>query len=325
MSVHRNPLTTALRTNLVTGATLTAATNAAASATTTEPNNERSAVVLALFGPSVGPCVGDFSTTYNRVNGRLYASTKAILFYSNLFGFERRLCLQLNDVEIIEAYRSTSIRILMVDCEDYIFRKFANRDSVLNLLQQLLHKHDYPSEAEQEGSPEDSIISSQQLPSLPMDETEGSDDELEGGPLRPHFHSECIMDPSSELGSPPSPNTSKRGRGGRRNRPRGRARSVPPPPKRNKKKPQNPQLFTRSNTMGSRMRRNSDMDMSGASLESQHTEPLSSPSNFDMQSAWDRAKEPYEEIVLEVIESSKLVLFFRTMCMCSHRMLIFFA
>ncbi len=102
--------------------------------------SERSAVVLALFGPSVGPCVGDFATTYNRVNGRLYAATRAILFYSNLFGFERRLCLQFSDIESIESYRSTSIRIAMVDCEDHIFRKFFNRDEVLRVLKDLYHQ-----------------------------------------------------------------------------------------------------------------------------------------------------------------------------------------
>lgn len=114
----------------------TAESAAPAAARTTE----RSAVVLALFGPSVGPCVGDFSTTYNRVNGRLYAATRAILFYSNLFGFERRLCLQFSDIESIEAYRSTSIRISTVDCEDHVFRKFPNRDEVLQVIKELYEK-----------------------------------------------------------------------------------------------------------------------------------------------------------------------------------------
>ena len=195
---------------------------------TTEPNNERSAVVLALFGPSVGPCVGDFSTTYNRVNGRLYASTKAILFYSNLFGFERRLCLQLNDVEIIEAYRATSIRVLLVDCEDYIFRRFSNRDSVLSLLQQLLREHDYPS-----GAGNNTTILTREL-SLPVsDETEGSDFDLEG-PLRPHLNSEIIPEPVAI--PPPAVDPSPRDSTNDRNspRPRARARSVPPPKRRRK-------------------------------------------------------------------------------------------
>jgi len=100
-------------------------------------NHDRSAVVWSLFGKTVGPCVGDFSTTYFRASGRLYASTHAILFYSNLFGFERRLCLRLSDIDMIEAYRSTSIRISMVDCEDHIFRKFTNRERVLQILTDL--------------------------------------------------------------------------------------------------------------------------------------------------------------------------------------------
>jgi hypothetical protein len=109
------------------------------------PNHsERSAVVLALFGPSVGPCVGDFSTSYNRVNGRLYASTRAILYFSNLFGFERRLCLQLSEVTRVEAYRSTSIRISMVDCDDYVFKKFNDRDYVVAILQELLRASEDP-------------------------------------------------------------------------------------------------------------------------------------------------------------------------------------
>ena len=100
----------------------------------TEGTVERSAVVLALFGASVGPCVGDFSTSYNRVNGRLYVAKNAILFYSNLFGFERRLHLVAADIVEITLFGSTSIRIAMVDCEEYIFKKIANRTSVLALL-----------------------------------------------------------------------------------------------------------------------------------------------------------------------------------------------
>jgi hypothetical protein len=95
-------------------------------------------MVLALFGPTVGPCVGDFATTYNRINGRLYASTKAILFCSNLFGFEQRLCLLLSNVISIDSYRSMSIHISMVDCEDHVFKKFLNREAILNVLQHLL-------------------------------------------------------------------------------------------------------------------------------------------------------------------------------------------
>ena len=122
--------------------------------TTDIGSNERSAVVMALFGPSVGPCLGDFSTTYNRVNGRLYASVRAVLFYSNLFGFERRLCLQLSDVTDIEAFRSTSIRVSTVDCEEYIFKKFQDRDHVLSILLGIFVRFDQQLQKQKPSQPE---------------------------------------------------------------------------------------------------------------------------------------------------------------------------
>lgn len=103
-------------------------------------NNEKTNGALEIAGPAVVPCVGDYSATYNRASGRIYASTKAILFYSNLFGFEKRLCLMLSDIEEIQSYRSTSIKVSMVDCEDYVFKKFENRDAVLGVLEELLTK-----------------------------------------------------------------------------------------------------------------------------------------------------------------------------------------
>jgi GRAM domain len=121
--------------------TATPTTTIIANGNNAKQHQERSAVVLALFGRTVGLCVGDFSTTYyHRANGRLYAATHAILFYSNLFGFERRLCLRFSDIETIERYRSTSIKITMVDYEDHIFRKFVNREHVLQLLTDLHDK-----------------------------------------------------------------------------------------------------------------------------------------------------------------------------------------
>jgi hypothetical protein len=120
----------------------TSSNTTSTTSTTNPPINpgasDGNAVVLALFGPSVGPCVGDFSTTYNRVNGRLYVATKALLFYSNLFGFERRMCLQLSDVTDLELFGLTSIRVSMVDCEEHIFKKIIHRVAVLELLKELL-------------------------------------------------------------------------------------------------------------------------------------------------------------------------------------------
>lgn len=94
-------------------------------------------IVHALFGPSVGPCWGNFSCQYHRHRGRLYASSNAVLFYSQLFGFERKLCFYLQDIYHVEAYRSTSIRITTLDSEEHIFKSFYNREDVVQLLNQL--------------------------------------------------------------------------------------------------------------------------------------------------------------------------------------------
>lgn len=93
-------------------------------------------VVQALFGVEVGPCWGDFFCTHSRIRGRLYAVTSGVLFYSNLLGFERRLCLQFRDIVSIALYRTTSIRIDIADdgSETYIFKSFHNRVHVIQLL-----------------------------------------------------------------------------------------------------------------------------------------------------------------------------------------------
>lgn len=165
---------------------------------TTPGSSDGSAVVLALFGPSVGPCVGDFSTTYNRVNGRLYAATKALLFYSNLFGFERRMCLQLSDVTDLELFGLTSIRVSMVDCEEHIFKKITHRVAVLELLKELVLRS--------ASSGEDATTRnwSLRLPD-PVNSTihTSADDEESSNEedlTRPHLSSE----PSAGVPSPPS-------------------------------------------------------------------------------------------------------------------------
>lgn len=101
------------------------------------PERSSTEIVHALFGPAVGACWGDFSCNYNRQQGRLYAASKALLFYSNLFGFERRICMMLLDVEEISLYRTTSVRIAMVDGEEFIFKSLAERTFVVKLLEDL--------------------------------------------------------------------------------------------------------------------------------------------------------------------------------------------
>jgi hypothetical protein len=94
-------------------------------------------IVQALFGESAGSSWGDFFCTHNRIRGRLFATSQAVLFYSNLLGFERRLSLRYQDVIEMELYRSTSIRISTVDCETYIFKSFHQRNHVLQMLRGL--------------------------------------------------------------------------------------------------------------------------------------------------------------------------------------------
>ena len=97
-------------------------------------------IVHSLFGPSVGLCWGDFSCSHHRQRGRLYASSNVIAFFSNLFGFEQRLCLQLADVAEIKPYRSTSVSITTLEGEQYIFKSFSDRELVVALILQLKQK-----------------------------------------------------------------------------------------------------------------------------------------------------------------------------------------
>jgi hypothetical protein len=94
-------------------------------------------MVHSLFGVEFGPCWGDFFCSHGRIRGRLYAVTNGILFYSNLLGFERRLCLQFANVTSIVLHRTTSIRIEVADFDYYIFRSFQDREQVLQLLVRL--------------------------------------------------------------------------------------------------------------------------------------------------------------------------------------------
>jgi len=94
-------------------------------------------IVRSLFGQAVGSSWGDFFCSRNRIRGRLFATSQAVLFYSNLLGFEQRQLLQYEDITEMELYRSTSIRIATVEFESYIFKSFHHRKHVLQLLKGL--------------------------------------------------------------------------------------------------------------------------------------------------------------------------------------------
>jgi hypothetical protein len=94
--------------------------------------------------------LGEFHATYYRIPGQFFVATRALLFYSNWLGFERRFCLTFSDIETIQSYRSTSIKISMVDCEEYVFKKFQDRDAVVQVLQELLMRYELEVEKGQD-------------------------------------------------------------------------------------------------------------------------------------------------------------------------------
>jgi hypothetical protein len=103
-----------------------------------DPSDDGSREVKDLFGEEVGEYHGCFKCSHNRIPGRLYATSRAILFYSSLLGFERRIYLLHQDVLDIELFRTTSISIRTTECEIYVFKSFAERENVLRLLRTLL-------------------------------------------------------------------------------------------------------------------------------------------------------------------------------------------
>lgn len=88
--------------------------------------------IKALFGDS-GVVLGDFSCSYQRQLGRLYVSTNAVFFYSNLFGFEKKLKIEHRHALEMDLVRTTSLFIRTSD-EEFIFRSFEDRQSVLELI-----------------------------------------------------------------------------------------------------------------------------------------------------------------------------------------------
>jgi len=101
--------------------------------------NPSTAIVHSMFGSSVGQCFGDYPCHYNRRPGNLFACTEAILFYSNLFGFEKKLCFRYRDIQEMQLYRSTSIQISVQgesedSKNDFIFKGFLDRIMTQQLL-----------------------------------------------------------------------------------------------------------------------------------------------------------------------------------------------
>ena len=95
-------------------------------------------VVKELFGSSeFGRCFGEFGCSHSLIRGRLYATSEAILFYSNVLGFEKRIFLFYQDIIEMDLFRTTSICITTGEGETYVFKSFEKRKEVLRLLKSL--------------------------------------------------------------------------------------------------------------------------------------------------------------------------------------------
>ena len=95
-----------------------------------------SEMVELLFGVS-GSCWGSFPCSHHRIPGRLYAVSTSILFYSNMMGFERRICLKFTEIASMSLHRTTSIRIELCSEEVFVFKSFQDREQVLQTLMAL--------------------------------------------------------------------------------------------------------------------------------------------------------------------------------------------
>jgi hypothetical protein len=132
--------------------------------------------------------LGEFHATYYRIPGQFFVATRALLFYSNWLGFERRFCLTFSDIETIQSHRTTSIKISMVDCEEYVFKKFQDRDVVVQVLRELLMRYQLEVEKGQD------LLDPPSIPRAFQQSTIGST--THGSPLSAMQSSHVIPAPS---------------------------------------------------------------------------------------------------------------------------------
>ncbi|GKY91337.1 hypothetical protein MPSEU_000105900 [Mayamaea pseudoterrestris] len=98
------------------------------------PSDAAAAVASTIMFDSKVNSLADFGCTHRRIRGRLYATREALLFYSNLLGFETRITVLMCDINSMELVRTTSIELRLCDGEVYTFSSFQNREHVLQVL-----------------------------------------------------------------------------------------------------------------------------------------------------------------------------------------------
>ena len=113
---------------------------AASSSSTKDSKRAYTTEVVKALGGNVGDVIQDVQCSHQRQSGRLYISTEGLFFYSNLFGFEKRIGIKYEHAVQIETIRTTSLLIKTVvgdgegEGEEYIFSSFDNRELVLDTI-----------------------------------------------------------------------------------------------------------------------------------------------------------------------------------------------
>jgi len=131
----KSPLPSSLEKSL-------AAAAAASSSSTKDSKRAYTTEVVKALGGNVGDVIQDVQCSHQRQSGRLYISTEGLFFYSNLFGFEKRIGIKYEHAVQIETIRTTSLLIKTgvgdgeggSEGEEYIFSSFDNRELVLDTI-----------------------------------------------------------------------------------------------------------------------------------------------------------------------------------------------
>lgn len=101
-------------------------------------------IVRSLFGHSIDTVINSYACSYRRQSGRLYIAPNSLCYYSNIFGFERKIMIRIEDVKYASLIRTTSI-VLRSQCadgvnesrdtlEEHTFRSFNDRQQVLRII-----------------------------------------------------------------------------------------------------------------------------------------------------------------------------------------------
>ena len=148
-----------------------------------DPAAWRDEIVRTIFG-DVGAIRRDFSCAIERkilLHGRLYVTERFICFYSNLFGFEKKIKIPYSHVTCVTK-ENTAVFIpnaiaVITARKEYVFRSFWDRDDCFNLLRayhemyrtvlEPASSHVEEEETQQESPKEEKFETHVETPSVP--------------------------------------------------------------------------------------------------------------------------------------------------------------